>query len=631
MKKEDLIILKKKLGELSREEARLRNLYLRKISLGEIYGPMVGYASIDKPWLKYYNEDSIGKERCNNSAYEYMKRNNSDNLSSTAISYMKESLSYGKMLENIDIVTKALLGMKIKKGDVVTLVMANIPENIYLFYALNRIGAIANMVDPRLKEDEVIEILKDTKSSKLISIDTFLNSKKIAAVKKSVELDNIVLLNPLESLHKHKLLKFFVNLKQRIKINYKKYDILSWKKFIENGKDIELNELPILDEEDAIVMVRTGGTTGKPKTVVLSNKNLNEMANQHALGEYNFEKGDVFLDFLPPFIAYGICGAMHMPLVLGLNLQLIPKFDAKIFPKLMLKYHPNVVFGGPILYEKMMMDKKTRDIDLSGLKVPVSGGDTMNVELEQKINDYFHNNNCHHHVGQGYGMTEVSSSACYSKEEAYCEGSVGIPLINNSIAIFDIDTMEEKQYGEEGEICIKTDTTMKGYLNNEIEYQKVIKVHADGTTWVHTGDIGKMNSSGNLFVVGRIKRIIVSDGSKIFPTEIENIISGQMEVLSCTVVGAKHKTYRSVPVAHIVLKEKNVDLNELVSKINMEIKEKLPNYYLPYTYVFRSEIPLTSIDKVDYKALENETYSFKNKIVDETKKDTIKKRIRRRN
>ena len=627
MKKEDLIKLKEKISELSLEEKKLRDIYLRKISSGEILGPMTGYASIDKPWLKSYNEDNIGKRRDNCSAYEYMKKNNNDNLLSPAISYMNETILYNDMLDNIDKVTKALINMKIKKGDVVTLVMANIPENIYLFYALNRIGAVANMVDPRLKEEEIIEILNDTKSSNLISIDTFLNSKKINNIKKSVKLENIVILNPLESLKKHKILKFFVNLKQKIRINYRKCNIISWKKFIDDGKNTELSSLPKLSEEEDAVMVRTGGTTGKPKTVILSNKNLNEMANQHALGEYNFEKGDVFLDFLPPFIAYGICGAMHMPLVLGLNLRLIPKFDAKIFPKLMTEYRPNVVFGGPILYEKMMIDKKTRTVDLSNLKVPVSGGDTMNIELEQKINNYFKNNNCLHHVGQGYGMTEVSSSACYSKEEAYCEGSVGIPLINNSIAIFDVDTMEEKQYDCEGEICIKTDTMMKGYLDNNLEYQKVIKVHEDGSTWVHTGDIGKINSSGNLFVIGRIKRIIVSNGSKIFPTEVENIINKHDEVLSCTVVGAKHKEYRSVPVAHIVLKEKNIDLNKLVSDINTEIKDKLPNYYLPYTYIFRNEIPLTSINKVDYKILENENYSFKEKIVDETK---IKKRIKRR-
>lgn len=627
MKKEDLIKLKEKISELSLEEKKLRYIYLRKISSGEILGPMTGYASIDKPWLKSYNEDNIGKRRDNCSAYEYMKKNNNDNLLSPAISYMNETILYNDMLDNIDKVTKSLINMKIKKGDVVTLVMANIPENIYLFYALNRIGAVANMVDPRLKEEEIIEILNDTKSSNLISIDTFLNSKKINNIKKSVKLENIVILNPLESLKKHKILKFFVNLKQKIRINYRKCNIISWKKFIDDGKNTDLSSLPKLSEEEDAVMVRTGGTTGKPKTVILSNKNLNEMANQHALGEYNFEKGDVFLDFLPPFIAYGICGAMHMPLVLGLNLRLIPKFDAKIFPKLMTEYRPNVVFGGPILYEKMMIDKKTKTVDLSNLKVPVSGGDTMNIELEQKINNYFKNNNCLHHVGQGYGMTEVSSSACYSKEEAYCEGSVGIPLINNSIAIFDVDTMEEKQYDCEGEICIKTDTMMKGYLDNNLEYQKVIKVHEDGSTWVHTGDIGKINSSGNLFVIGRIKRIIVSNGSKIFPTEVENIINKHDEVLSCTVVGAKHKEYRSVPVAHIVLKEKNIDLNKLVSDINTEIKDKLPNYYLPYTYIFRNEIPLTSINKVDYKILENENYSFKKKIVDETK---VKKRIKRR-
>ena len=630
MKKEDLIKLKEKISKLSDEEKKLRDLYLRKISSGELYGPMTGYPSIDKPWLKYYNENNIGLRRTNSNAYEYMKANNKDNLSSISISYMNKDITYAELLKNIDTATKSLIKLGIKKGDVVSLVMANIPENIYLFYAINRLGPVANMIDPRFKKEEMIEILNNTNSFNLISIDTFLNSKTIKYLKSHTSLKNIVLINPLESLSKNKLLKFYINLKQRIIIDYKKYSLTLWDNFINNGKLISLENIPSTTEEVPAVMVRTGGTTGKPKTVVLTNKNLNEMANQHALGEYNFKKKDIFLDFLPPFIAYGICGATHMPLVLGLNLRLLPKFDAKEFPKLMKKYQPNVVFGGPILYEKMLLNKATKNIDLSTLKVPVSGGDTMNVELERKINNYFYNNNCHHHVGQGYGMTEVSSSACYSKEEAYCEGSVGIPLINNSIAIFDTETNEEKQYGSEGEICIKTDTTMMCYLNNKEEYEKLIRVHSDGSSWVHTGDIGKMNDSGNLFVVGRMKRIIVSNGSKIFPTTIENIISKHPEVLTCTIVGAKHKSLRNVPVAHIVLNDKNTNLDILVSKIDNEIKKELPDYYLPYIYIFRKEMPLTSIDKIDYKSLENESYSFKEKIIDNVNYNKPKRKIKRR-
>lgn len=628
MKKEDLIKLKEKISELSEHEKKLRDLYSRNISIGNLYGPMTGYASIDKPWLKYYKKENIGIERINCNAYEFMKQHNIDNLSANAINYMGKIITYEELLNEIDKTTKSLIKLGIGSGDIVTLVMANIPENVYLFYALNRLGAVANIIDPRLKDDEMLEIINDTKSKHLISIDTIIKSNTIKKIKEKTEVKSLILVNPMESLELNKFIKFISSFKKKIKLNKFKDCITSWNNFIINGQNISLENVSTSDENTKAVMVRTGGTTGRPKTVILTNKNLNEMANQHELGDYNFNKKDKFLNFLPPFIAYGICGATHMPLVLGLEDILIPKFDAKIFPKLMKKYSPNVVFGGPILYEKMMINKKTKNIDLSGFKVPVSGGDTMDIELERKINKYFKKNNCNHPVGQGYGMTEVSSSVCYSKENSYTEGSVGIPLINNSIAIFDVNTNEELTYNQEGEICIKTDTTMYGYLNNEEEYRKVIRTHDDGSIWVHTGDIGRISNNGNLFVVGRIKRMIVSNGSKIFPTTIENIISRNQQVLSCTVVGAKHKNLRTVPVAHIVLKEKNVNLEKLVSELNYEIKKELPDYYLPYTYVFRKEMPLTSINKVDYKKLENEIYSSTKRIVSE--KNKTKKLIRRR-
>lgn len=630
MNKEDLIRLKKKIVELSAEEKKERDLYLRNISLGNILGPMTGYASIDKPWLKYYNENNIDKERLNCSAYDYMKHYNINNLSYNAIDYMGSIITYKKLLDKIDEVTKSLINLNVKSGDVVTLIMANIPENIYLFYAINRLGAVANIIDPRLKTDEIIDIINNNKSKLVIAIDSFMNKKNILNIKKNSNIENIVLVNPLETLKNNKLICFAISCKEKINYHLSNKNFIRWSDFVNNGRNVTLSDIPKYAEEKDAIMVRTGGTTGKPKIVVLSNKNLNEMVNQHFLGEYNFNKKDLFLNFLPPFIAYGICGATHMPLVLGLENILIPKFDAKDFPKLMKKYKPNVVFGGPILYEKMMNSKKTKNVDLSSLRVPVSGGDTMNIELENKINKYFEDNNCYHTIGQGYGMTEVSSSACYSKESSYVEGSVGIPLINNSISIFDIDTMEEKMVNEEGEVCIKTNTMMSGYFNNEIENNNVIKIHEDGSTWVHTGDIGTMNSNGNLFVIGRMKRMIVSNGSKIFPISVESIICKNPYVESCVIVGAEHKTLRHVPVAHIVLNDNNIDKEKLIDELNSEIKKELPDYYLPFIYVFRRNMPLTSIDKIDYKMLEQEKYSFKNRIVEsDTKKEKrlIKRRI----
>ena len=447
MKQENIDQIEKNLSLLPKEKLKQHNVYLRNIALGKVYGPMTGYASLDKPWLKYYNENNIELERENCTAYHFMRKHNINNLESISINYMNNNLTYKDMLNKIDEVTKSLVKLNIKKGDVITLITVNIPENIYLFYALNRIGTVAIMADPRLKEEELTEIITSTNSKNVFAIDTFMNKKVVDTIKTHTNINNIVLISPLESLKKNKLMKKIFSFKNsKIK---KETNAMLWNEFLDMGYNVKFNEEQ-LDENLPALMVRTGGTTGKPKTVILSNKNLNEMALQHSLGEYNFNKKDKFLNFLPPFIAYGLCCATHMPLVLGLEVILIPKFSAKIFPKLLRKYNPNVVFAGPILYEKLMNNRKTKNYDLSSLKIPVSGGDTMNKNLEMEINDYFKRNNCNHKIGQGYGMTEVSSSVCYSKENSYTLGSVGIPLINNVIAIFDPTTLEEKLFGEEG-------------------------------------------------------------------------------------------------------------------------------------------------------------------------------------
>lgn len=595
-----------KLNKLNEEEKKHRDLYLKKLVDGTIQGPLTGYSSIDKQWLKYYDDNSIlmpSKKFL--SAYEYMKDNNKHNLNRTAISYFNRKYTYEQLLMEIDKVSKSLIKLGIKSGDNVLLVSANTPENTFLFYALNRIGAVSMIIDPRLKKEEIYECIKEAKTKKIFMLNIQGINEKLEYFDNLEEVESIVTYDAFESING--IVKLVSTFKERKRSNYKKE--IKWNSFIMNGETINLNSFNFGKNENC-VMVRTGGTTGKPKSVVLTNNNMNEMAYQHKIGDYNFEKGDTFLNFLPPFIAYGICAALHMPLCLGLNDILLPTFDAKEFPKLMRKYKPNVVFGGPILYEKMLTSKYTKNLDMSFLKIPVSGGDVMSPELEKKINMFLELHGCKHTVGQGYGMTEISSSGVYSKESAAKSSSVGIPLIRNVVSTFDVDTMVEKNTNEEGEICFQTKTMMSGYLNNPEETSRVIKKHEDGTTWLHTGDIGKLDNDGNVYIKGRIKRMIVSNGSKIFPSVIENIIEKNENVVRSAVVGMSNEKIRKIPVAHIIFKENLTDeeIEMCIFDIIKNIKQELPDFYMPATFIIRNQLPLTSINKVDFKKLEGEIY-----------------------
>ena len=598
---------REKLSKLSEEELKKRDLYLKKLANGTIQGPPTGFASIDKQWLKHYDENSIlmpSKKKL--SAYEYMKENNKHNLDKIALSYFNIKYTYDELLKNIDETMKALIYMGVNSGEKVIMISANTPENTFLFYALNKIGAVPMIVDPRLNKEEINSCINDISAKKIFILDISGVNEKIDFFKTNIQIEKIVTYSAVESLSQ--IVKTINNIKSKsIKEDDK---IIKWSTFLKNGEKIDLNNYSFHNNDECVI-VRTGGTTGKPKSVVLTNDNMNEMAYQHKIGDYNFEKGDTFLNFLPPFIAYGICAALHMPLCLSLNNILIPTFDADEFPKLMKKYKPNVVFGGPILYEKMLTSKYTKDLDMSFFKVPVSGGDVMNPELEKRINAFLKSHGCVHSVGQGYGMTEIASSGVYSKENSIKPGSVGIPLIRNVVSVFDVNSGRELNIGQEGEICFKTGTMMKEYLNNSVETQKVIRVHDDGSKWIHTGDIGKIDVDGNIYLLGRIKRMIVSNGSKIFPSTIENIISKNDNIESCAVVGMDDKIVRKVPVAHIVLKHdmSESELNICIYQILKQIKKELPDFYVPATFVVRKEMPLTSINKIDFKTLETELYS----------------------
>lgn len=607
MKSEDLTKLKEKISQLSSEEKKLRDLYLRDISLGNICGPITGYASIDKPWLKYYEKIGITKEIPKVKAYDLIHNKYANNKELISLNYFGKKITYYEMFNNIEMVAKSLKKIGVQKGDIVLMALPTIPEMVYVFYALNRIGAIVDTVDPRIKSDRYKQIISETNAKYLFAIDMCYPT--ISSLLKEVDLSKVILTSATTSLPLPiKMLSLLKN-KNRYKITDNK--IIEWSDFIKLGQNY-LGEVDCKYSADMpVVIVHTGGTTGEPKGVILTNENFNTMAVTQEISGFNSQEKDKFLTFLPPFIAYCLVNAIHDPLYLGFENILIPKFDASDFPNLMYKYKPNHVLAGPILWDYFIKNKKIQKEDLSYLKSPISGGDVLNIELEREINNFFKQHNCNIPIASGYGLTEVSAAAIYSKSTAYKEGFVGIPYVKNNVSVFVPGTKEELPYNQEGEICISTKTLMKEYFNNRSATANIIKKLADGERWIYTGDLGIIDHDGSIKVSGRIKRLIVRNGNKIFPSDVENIILQNQLINRVSVVSMPSSEERNVPVAYLTIKPTGMGFeNDIVDNIELAIRNKLPDFNVPVKYIFKLELPLTNINKIDFKKLEQESLKY---------------------
>ena len=591
---------------LTVSEKRIRELYLRKLAIGEIQGPPTGKASIDKPWLKYYSEHQLNEEILNVSCYENMYQNNKGHLDDIAFEYYGNKITYRELFENIDKTAKALIHNGVKKGDIVTIASITTPEIMYLFYALNKIGAVSNMVDVRYTKQATEMYLKEVKSKLLITLD--LCYKKVDDIIDKTDVEKVLIVSPTNSVAKA--------LKPAIKIGNllkgKKDNIpygdkyINWNEFIKEGQDLSINTVPYEKDYPAAI-VHTGGTTGVPKGVVLTNENFNNVALQIKNSNVNAERGYRFLNIMPPFIAYGIALGLYTPITLGWHTVIIPQFDPKKFDDLLLKHKPNGIMGVPTYWENVMNSKKMKNKDLSFIKNILLGGDKIKGEFELRLDKYLKEHNCTAGVGKGYSMTEASACATFSSPVANKLDSVGAPLFKTVVAAFEPGTTKELNIGQVGEICIKTPTAMKEYYHMEDDTKKVRVVHDDGV-WIHSGDIGYVDKDGIVFIKDRIKRMIIRSGFKVFPSEIENTFMKHPGVKSCAVVGIDDIVDITAPKAHIVLTDEYIGREDVVLS---ELKQlftnsALPPYFEPVDYKFREDLPLTDIGKIDFISLQNE-------------------------
>ena len=554
------------------------------------------------PWAKYYSQEDLNYKLPNISMYDQLKQSSERYIDLVAMEYFGNKITYGKFIKQIDKTALSLKKMGVKKGDIVTLCMPNIPEVLYFVYGLNKIGAIANMLHPLSAEEEIKETLVSTKSEFLVMIDLFLH--KTSKIIKSTDVKQIIKVSASDSMPI--FMKIGYNVMNTFK-NKESYTgpvkVISFSKFLNLGK-IHDDVTVKFGKDTPAVILHSGGTSGKPKNVILQNRAFTLIGLQeHIMMKYH-ELGDTCLSILPNFHGFGLGVSMHAQLVNGVKIIMIPQFDAKKFDLLLKKYKPTLMFGVPTLYEALLSNNNC-ELDLSCLKHAISGGDKLPKILEDKVNDYFKKHNSSAVITQGYGMSEALSAVTLCLGKVNKSGSIGIPLPGNYIKIVDISTRKEVPHGTVGEICIHNKGLMIGYLNNESETNEALQLHDDGYIWLHSGDLGKMDEDGFVFCEGRAKRMIITSGYNVYPSHIEEVIESHPAVLQCSVVGVPHSYKQEVPKAFIVLKDGYHGLF-VKQDIKDYCRKKLAKYMIPQEFVIRKKLPKTKIGKVDFKALQND-------------------------
>jgi len=564
---------------------------------------MTGYPSVDKPWLKYYSEEAINAPLPECTIYDYLWEKNKDHQRNVALNYFDRKITYGEVFANIDKACKSFSSLGLKSGDIVTVCAVTLPETIYSFYGLNRLGVVCNMVDPRTSAEGIREYIKEVNSKIVISIDVAY--LKIAEAIKGTSVEKIVVISPADSLPQPKksLFKAF----KATKVPNDGLHI-KWNDFVDIGKGNEPVIVPY-SKNTPCVIVHTGGTTGVPKGVMLSDDNMNAAALQAYRCGFNFKREHNWLNIMPPFIAYGVGNGLHLPLIVGMEVILIPSFNPDKFVNLLNKYNPNHIAGVPSHYGNIIRNPKFQKTSLEYLLSPIVGGDGMDISLENEVNNFFASHNAPNPVCKGYGMSEVAAAVCVcSSMERNKIGSVGIPFPYTTMSVFDLSTGKELSYNEEGEICMTGPNTMVGYYNNEAETNKVIKKHDDGLMWVHSGDIGYIDEDGFVFIKDRIKRVIIRhDGFKVFPSLIEKTVDANVNVVSSCAVGIVDTSHSQgkLPIVFAVLRDK-CSADVIKTELFKLCQNELPEYAQPVDVIFKDALPLTSIGKVDYRALERE-------------------------
>ena len=561
--------------------------------------------NVRTPWIKNLGGVPAHLEYFQGSMYDRVAEIAVNYPDYIAYDFMGGKVKYKDFIKKVDECARALAAIGVKEGERVTICMPNAPQAVIMFYAINKIGAIANMVHPLSSEKEIEFYLKESASVVCITLDQFYG--KFENIRGTVPIRSLILTSIKDVLSPIKKKGYYLAQGRKIKKVPANAEIVWWEKFLKGGNNYHGPFHVERKSQDPAVILYSGGTTGTTKGILLSNLNFNALSQQIIATNPMFKPGDKMLAVMPIFHGFGLGVCIHSMLANGGRCLLIPRFNPQSYAKLLKKHKPNFIAGVPTLYEALLRLKTLDRVDLSCLKGVFSGGDSLSIELKKRFDAFLREHGATIPVREGYGTTECVTASCLTPSHWAKEGSIGLPFPDTFYKIVKPGTEEEVPYGEEGEICLAGPTVMMEYINNPEETANTLKRHADGLTWVHTGDLGMMDEDGFIYFRQRIKRMIVTSGYNVYPSQIENVLDAHEYVHMSCVIGVPDPLKMQRVVAFVVLKPGlKVSEEEAREAILEHCSKYVAKYAMPSDIQFRDDMPKTLVGKVAYRILEEE-------------------------
>ena len=521
-----------------------------------------------------------------------------------AFDFMGKSTTYRKLVQEIELCAKSLKTIGIREGDKITIAMPNCPQAVFLFYAVNLVGGIANMIHPLSAEKEIEFYLNESESVTAITLDQFYH--KFERVRKNTKVVNIIIASIRDALAQPIKAGYMLTEGRKIEKIPDDAPVIRWKDFMKLSKCCFYNYKVNRTADGPAVILYSGGTTGTTKGIVLTNRNFNALGQQVIAANPMFRPGDKMLAAMPIFHGFGLGVCIHTMLTQGGRCILVPRFTPKTYAKDLVKNRCNFIAGVPTLYEALLRLPDMEGADLSCLKGVFSGGDSLSIELKKKLDKFLYDHKATIQVREGYGTTETVTACCLTPSHMYKEGSIGLPFPDTYIKIVEPGTDRELPYGQEGEILLSGPTVMKEYMHHPEETAQTLRQHEDGLKWVYTGDLGTMDDQGFVYFKGRAKRMIVTSGYNVYPAQIENILDAHELVQMSCVIGVPD-SYKMQKVKAFVKLVPGVEQSESTKQAILDhCRVHVAKYAMPYDIAFKDDMPKTLVGKVAYRVLEEE-------------------------